>query len=25
VENRSPVERISMIVCIKLDQPFGGV
>lgn len=24
VENNSPVDRISMIVCIKLDKPFGG-
>ena len=25
VINDSPVERITMIVCVKLDKPFGGV
>lgn len=25
VLNDSPVDRITMIVCIKLDKPFGGV
>jgi quercetin dioxygenase-like cupin family protein len=25
VINESPVERITMIVCVKLDKPFGGV
>lgn len=25
VINDSPVERITMIVCVKLDKPFGGL
>ena len=25
VLNESPVDRISLIVCVKMDKPFGGV